>query len=41
MDNMFFVWLTIIVNIIGWFILHNLSKRRDLSNKKKEMKFNI
>ena len=38
MDNMFFVWLTIIVNIIGWFILHNLSKRRDLSNKKKEMK---
>lgn len=38
MDNVFFLWLTIFVNIIGWFILHILSKRRDLSNKKKEMK---
>ena len=31
------MWITIIVNILGWFILHILSKRRDLSNKKKEI----
>ena len=37
MNSIIFMWITIIVNILGWFILHILSKRRDLSNKKKEI----
>ena len=37
MNSIIFMWITIIVNILGWFILHILSKRRDLSNKKNEI----
>lgn len=40
MSHEFYLWIALAINIVGWFFLHFLSKRRDFKNKKKEIRIN-